>query len=132
MKPNDYVFVSDPRLLSTADNNAEAISKQAYNMLQARTEGPFRVITLQEMILKIDEHGTPQKISIICVTRAPDTINTNRHQLHEKLQHEIPLQQESSQKETPQDEEFVVDKIVLHISTEPQAKYVIRWYGYSP
>lgn len=38
----------------------------------------------------------------------------------------------SSQKDKPQQQEFVVHRIFRHIRTEPHTKYVVRWYRYGP
>lgn len=101
-------------------------------MLQPRTAGPFRVITVQVKTLTIDEHGIRQTVSIDCVMSVPDITNSTRHQLQEKSQHKMFLSDASSRKDASQDQEFVVDEIVRHVSTETQTKYVVRWYGYCP
>lgn len=93
---------------------------------------PIRITTVQKKTLMIDENGIRQKISIDRVTRAPDTTNKSRHQLQEMPQIKILLGKESSQNDTPEGQDFVVDEIVQLIGTGPETKYVLRWYGYSP
>lgn len=114
-----------------AYSNAEAMSKWACNKLQPQTAGPFKTITVQEKTLTIDEDGILYTVSADRVTRAPDTTNTNCHQLHENLQHVVFLQQESIRKDAPRGQEFMVQKIVRHIGTGQETKDVVRWYGYS-
>lgn len=100
------------------------------------TAGPFRIIETRGKILTIDEHGLPQTISIDRVTHEPETTSsryqhstedhTDLSQNNEKLRKEIPLKQESSQKDNPHEYEFVFDKAVCHIVTGPQTKYGVR------
>lgn len=108
---NDYVFVNNPLLKLTAHSSAEAISKQEYNKLQHRTARPFRIITVREKTLKIDENGIPKNVSMDRVAHALQKIITNRHPSQEKLWKEIPLKLESSQKDTSQEQEFIVAEL---------------------
>lgn len=55
------------------------------------------MITVHEKRLKIGEHEIPLTVLIDGMRRATDMTNTNRRQLHVKLQHKVPLLQESSQ-----------------------------------
>lgn len=125
LTPNDYVFINNPPLRSSADSSAEPMSKKVYNKLQPRTAGPSRFTLVQEKTLMIDEHGKPLTVLIDRVTHIPKPASADRHQSHEQLRIEILLKQEPSQKDAPQKRDSVVYRIFRRIDAGPQTKYIV-------
>lgn len=127
-------------LLATTDGDAPSLAAGADNKLLGRTNGPFRVISVQFNTVTIHESGIPATISTNLVTHATtkpaSTIllrSLDKYILSQAAPHlinQLIHQTGVMFPQTPKldEREHTVDRMMRHIKSGQTIKYVVCLY----
>lgn len=106
-KLDEYLFVTNPTLISTPEGNADVMSKHPYNKIHAQSARPYRIAAVQRNTETIIGKGIPETLRIDLVTHAlkPQSYSEKKRGVHKELS-------TANGNDSPNELEYVVDKII--------------------
>lgn len=122
-----YIFV-DNSPGPTNETTADAVESQAYNKLQPRATGPFKILQVHEKMLVVGAiEFTRQYPLLVQLTILRHRLQRRPQRIRNVAPKPLPQNQDNS---AQGDTEYVVKHIVGHIGKKPSVKYDVRWCGY--
>lgn len=119
------------------------MSNRRHNKVVRQAFGPYGELSAQRHTVTNEEEGIPNSVSIDLLTVSP----TREHEtdsLH-KMTHTMRQQTENQQRRnvgkdakraTRTDitvlQDYVVSRIMHHVGTPKERRYVVRWHAYDP
>lgn len=120
---------SSKQLTPSAPLHHETRSK-----LQSKTVRPFHIMCSTPDTVTIDEdglHNTSQTYHVTGTADETDAKNrTNKRHTHKNMREPSPAR--LSRNEETNEAEYPFEKIIRHIRTRDNIRYVFHWYGYQP